>query len=164
MNNKYRQEMRTYAWNYFSLHAGQRLSTFNFYLILAALLVTPCISAFTKPDLMSRKIAIGLGMLLAVISMIFFKLDQRNKALVRNAEAALRFLDEQVELQDCNGVPHECKLFSRDDYHTNQAKKIKSFWPSKLYLSYSDCFRYIFTIFIILGLAIAGLAVFFGGK
>jgi len=33
-----KEEQMEYAWNYFQLHAGQRMASFNFFVVIAALL------------------------------------------------------------------------------------------------------------------------------
>jgi hypothetical protein len=34
------KEQRDYAWSYFQLHANQRMTSFNFFVVIAALLTT----------------------------------------------------------------------------------------------------------------------------
>ena len=56
------------------------------------------------------------GFLLLFLSIVFWKLDKRNKELVRNGEEALKYLDEQENLQNKGAEPHALKLFAHDDY------------------------------------------------
>lgn len=90
MDEKTRSELRVYAWNYFSLHATQRLTTFNFYLVISTLLLAGLGAAFKK-DYGNHGMAIPIGVVISIISIVFHKLDERNRMLVDNAERALRF-------------------------------------------------------------------------
>jgi hypothetical protein len=42
------KEQRDYAWNYFQIHASQRMSSFNFFVVIAALLSSAMAGTFTK--------------------------------------------------------------------------------------------------------------------
>jgi hypothetical protein len=85
MNNKQKcnngcvteKEILTLSWNYFQQHAQQRLSLFNFFVVFASLMTTGLISTFqTKYEI--HFIGIGVGLVLAFISFIFWKIDERN--------------------------------------------------------------------------------------
>ena len=41
-------EHRNYVWNYFQLHASQRMTTFNFFVVIAALLTAGLARTFDK--------------------------------------------------------------------------------------------------------------------
>ncbi|HYJ92297.1 MAG TPA: hypothetical protein VEV84_13385 [Pyrinomonadaceae bacterium] len=83
-----RDRFRQQAWDYFAIHASQRLTTFNFYLVIATLLTTGILASFQK-QYEIRFAGIVLGLLLLIFSFVFWKLDQRNKHLIRHAEKAL---------------------------------------------------------------------------
>jgi hypothetical protein len=78
---------RTYAWSYFAYHADQRMKTFNFFLIVAGLLAGG-ITTLLRDGGDWRWVSL-LGGVLTVLSLVFWKIDHRNKQLVRNGEAAL---------------------------------------------------------------------------
>ena len=42
------REQREYAWNYFELHAKQRMSLFNYFVLIAALLTAGLAGSFSK--------------------------------------------------------------------------------------------------------------------
>jgi len=157
MDNKTRSELRTYAWNYFSLHATQRLTTFNFYLVISTLLTGGLASAI-KQEYGNLWIAVVVGLLMGIFSIVFHKLDVRNRELVKNAERALRSLDDQMGLEDKGGIPNELKLVARDDYEVEDAEKKQKkngFWPSQLHLRYLHCFNYVFLTFGAVGIGTA---------
>lgn len=96
-----------------------------------------------------RWIAAPLGVILAILSGVFWKLEERTKHLIKNAEQALKYLDSQEGFSDEQGVPHVLRLFEHDDQLVNGRLG---------HLSYSRCLSTVFLIFAILGilLAIAG--------
>lgn len=74
------KELRDYVWNYFQVHAAQRLTTFNFYIALSTAVTTGLFAtlsqAFRVPLL-----GVVLGILLITFSFVFWKLDHRNREL-----------------------------------------------------------------------------------
>ena len=136
---------RDYAWKYFALHADQRLKTFNFYLIVATLIVG-AFATLLKEAKDWRWLSI-LPFLLTFLSFVFWKLDLRNKQLVRNGETALKFLDEQSGVQDNGDEPHVLKLFAHNDYVTKARKRYPDVSPLEAHFSYSTCFYCVFLVF-----------------
>ena len=116
---------REYDWNYFELHADQRLKAFQFFISLSTALVGGFLLLFRFGQ--GHKWAAVLGLLLALFSFVFWKLDRRTRMLVHNAEEALKYLDALHNLPDVDGAP----------------------WRG--YFSYSRCFKYVFVTFAILG-------------
>jgi hypothetical protein len=81
-----------HAWNWFALHAGQRMQSFNFFLVATAFLV----AAYATVLRDHREVAAAIGVLGAWISFWFNRLEQRTKQLVRAGEAALAPLQERL--------------------------------------------------------------------
>jgi hypothetical protein len=80
-------EMRSYAWNWFALHAGQRLQLVNFWLIAIAFLA----SAFVQSQINHlRLVAAGLALIGVISSVAFQRLDVRTRQLSQVAEDVLR--------------------------------------------------------------------------
>jgi hypothetical protein len=140
-------ELRKQAWDYFQLHANQRLMTFNFYLFIAALLTTGLLATFQR-QYRAPFLGAGLGVLLVLLSFVFWKLDQRNKFLIKNAEAALRYFESQAAPQDSEADPHVSKVFLREESTTDSMQSENSWRFWKGHFSYSQCFN---TIFFLLG-------------
>jgi hypothetical protein len=145
------ETLRKQAWDYFQLHASQRLTTFNFYIVLSSVITTGLVSTFQK-DYKLPYAGIVLGFLLSLFSFIFWKLDSRNKELIKHAEAALRSFETKAQLEDVEGIPDEMKIFSREKYFTDKSKKNNSWWPSRRHLSYSSCFGGVFLCFGLVGI------------
>lgn len=84
---------REYAWNWFELHAKQRQQSFHFYIILiTGILGAYFISLRFGPAPASQSyspIPLLLSIAAMVFSYLFYRLDRRNRVLVRYAESAL---------------------------------------------------------------------------
>lgn len=77
-----------HAWRYFGLHAQQRISVFNFFVVLSGILATG-IGAGLQAGKHMTPVVLILGLLLALFSFVFYRLDGRGAELVKLAEAAL---------------------------------------------------------------------------
>jgi hypothetical protein len=141
---------RNYTWSYFEFHAEQRLKTFHFFVTLAAALVGAFV-LLMRYGAASKWMA-TLGFLLALLTFVFWKLDVRNRGLIKNAESALKFLDAQHNFPNVDGVPHPLRLFTRDDHFTDSAPRYP-LWSG--FFSYSRSFEWIFLVFAIAGLCSA---------
>ena len=148
--SSYSERDRKYAWDYFSMHSAQRISTFNFYITLALALSTGVATAL-QPSINLPIIAIVLSTVLMLISFVFYKLDRRNTMLIKRAEVALK--EEENRLESDLLVSSSFSLFRIDEEDVKQQRSKKSFWFWKNYYSYSDCFNLVFTIFGILGVS-----------
>jgi hypothetical protein len=147
MDESTRSRMREYAWNYFQFHAEQRMKTFDFFLIIAGAIIAGFLT--TVHD--ERLVAAALGFLLGFMSLVFGKLEKRNRELVRNGEAALKYLDELEGLKDDDDGPNRLKLFARDDFTTRQFPKVKN--VIKAPFSYTVVLACVFWRLALLGLA-----------
>lgn len=87
-----------HVWRYFALHAQQRISVFNFFIVLSGILATGIGAGFQAGKPMAPVVAI-LGALLALFSFAFYKMDRRGSELVKLAETAL-ILGESTYLPD----------------------------------------------------------------
>ncbi len=136
------------AWDYFSVHASQRMTIFNFYIVVSSLVTTSYFASF-KSDSNLESARPALAGLLCLIAFIFWKLDQRNKFLIKNSERALKYFEK---LESVDAV---AKVFTQEEVET-QSKKLKG-WRRVLvwrqHLSYSDCFNFVFSIFFLVGLS-----------
>ena len=141
-----RKEFRDYLWKYFVLHADQRLKTFNFYLIVSAIFISGYLNLISNTEQYIWSCI--LPFVLSITSFIFWKLDQRTKSMIKQAESGLKYLDENSGLQESNDNEcHPLKIFSCDDYVTKNRKNFPNAPLAKCDLSYSNCFSIIFFIF-----------------
>ena len=88
-----------HAWNWFALHAGQRMQSFNFFLVATAFLVAAYGTVLEK----HRGVAAGIGLLGAWVSFWFNRLERRTRQLVKAGEAALA--SSQDRLASISGIP-----------------------------------------------------------
>lgn len=85
-----------YAWNWFSFHAGQRTTVFNFFLVAIGFILAAYARFVDKEPLLSACVAfIGI-----VVSLIFLGLDVRNRVLTHMGEAVLRRLEAEFLFKD----------------------------------------------------------------
>jgi hypothetical protein len=140
--------LRKQAWDYFTTHASQRIATFNFYIVLSSLIATTYFSSF-KSGVTMRPARLFLAALLCFLAFVFWKLDQRNRRLIKNAERALKCF-ENMEHADV-----VMKVFTQEEKETAASKPQGVQWLFlwRLPLSYSACFNSVFFIFFLLGLA-----------
>lgn len=149
-----REGLRKRAWDYFQMHASQRLTTFNFYIVLSTLIAAGLFSTF-EGNFDEPLVGCVLGALLSLFSFVFWKLDDRNRELIKTAESALKFLEDVSGLEDPTGSPHALKVFRSEEAATNTLKRRRERWPWKKHMSYSDCFRFVFLVFGLGGLSAA---------
>ncbi len=127
---------RDYAWKYFELHANQRMSTFNFFLILSGLVLAGLAGCVAGGDKL-RTPGIGLAIGLSIVSIIFFKLDQRVSFLLKRAEDALSELE--ISLPLC------ARLFRDEPAATEVARRQEAIW------TYGKSFRGLFLVTFLVG-------------
>lgn len=147
---------REYALKYFHIHADQRMRVFQFYIAISTALLG--VGAFMIKQEQSQEILVFLGLFMAFVSFIFWKLDIRVKGLIKNAEVALKILDDRHKIPDVDGGPNPLKLFARDDFLVDLRKSKDG--PLKLgHFSYGKCFNWVFAVVGILGFlgALAGI-------
>src|SRR5262245_54786828 len=106
------------SWDYFQLHSQQRLTTFNFYLIISSVITSALFATFYK-DYKIPHLGILMGFLSSFFSFVFWKIDVRNRQLINTAITALIFFESTSELKDHVDEPHIGKVFMREEYETN---------------------------------------------
>ena len=146
-----RKELRQQAWDYFEMHGNQRLTTFNFYIVISSVIASALFTVL--PSGQRSHVGWLLGFLLIFFSFVFWKLDSRNKALIKGAEAALEYFEQNSNLKDEGEEPHVAKIFARERFLTSRKRQKNSilFWKNDL--SFTKCFGIIFISFGVLGLA-----------
>ena len=149
--------LRQQAWDYFALHAQQRLTTVRFYLIVAAALTAAAAASFGENFPVPR-LGFAAGLLLSVLSFAFWRLDLRNGELIKAAEAALRSFEARDGADDSVGDPPIQWLFTREyresERRRREAKGVRRAIPR----SYSHVFNVVYGCFFFAGLLIAAFA------
>ncbi len=140
-------EARDYAWEHFKLHAAQRFTTFNFFVILAVLMTTG-LGAALKKGFEDPELAAYLSILLQVTSFVFWKLDQRARQLLEVSKDVLKHLENLEE----GNEPKYWALFLKEVKLTEDRKKAAKLWhPHRWHLTYLHCFGMLYALFAILG-------------
>ncbi len=152
------EALRQQAWDFFELQAEQRLTTFNFYIALSSLLSGGLAASFTT-EVSLPYLGLLLGFLLVLLSFVFWKLDCRNRDLIKGAEEALRFFEAESPLPDEGSRPHPAKRFSREAFDTAQCTATISWRVWRNHYTYSWCFRVVFVTFGIVGVLGGALSV-----
>jgi hypothetical protein len=136
------QQSLDYAFKYFDLHAKQRMTVFNFFLVIAGIL-TGGIAAGLGHDPPIPALSVALSVVLILVAIVFQKLDNRTSFLIKHAERALK---------ECEGelLSPTAQLISTEEAEFAAFQAEKGFWKSGW--SYSDCFRTVFVAMVILGL------------
>jgi len=88
-----------HAWNWFNLHAAQRMQTFNFFLVATAFLIAAYASLLEKLPLAALAVA-SVG---AWIAFWFTRLDNRTRQLIKAGEDVLE--KYQAQLAKCTKTP-----------------------------------------------------------
>jgi hypothetical protein len=136
-------QAREHAWKYFELHANQRIAVFNFFLVLSGAL-SAGIAATLQGSQHFALLGVGLGVLLALVAFVFWKLDQRVSFLVKHAESAL------VQIEGAFPDP-SLQLFHREPSLTAAAKEASGLW-GRLW-TYGQVFRLLFWAMALFGVA-----------
>lgn len=116
-------------WKHFELHSNQRMSLVKFYLSIISALGGGYFTLVIHPE-RSIWAEIVLLLFIAFLSIIFALLDQRTAMLIKDAENAIRELEEKFNAP---------KLFTASE----KADKTRA------YGSYSDCIQLAETVIII---------------
>jgi len=152
-DNEKLKEQREYAWNYFKLHAGQRMSLFNFFVLISALLTAGMAGTFRK-ECDFPILGLVLGFSLVIIAFAFRRLDQRVGSLVKHAEELLKILESHWTDKD-GKIDEKSALFSTEDKKTSMLREDLGnkcpFQPWICPVTYSECFRLVYIVFYIIG-------------
>lgn len=133
------QEDRKYVWDYFSLHAQQRLTTFNFFIVLITLLLG---TLFTLIKEHTPNLIPIISLFMIFFSFIFWRLDQRNRNLIHHAESELKKIEKKLNTKVF--INEEKKTDEIKNYHTQIAK----------HHSYSYLFNLVFILFACTGFVV----------
>ena len=130
-----------HAWRYFELHATQRMSVFNFFLVLSGLIAAGFAASIEGSPRLAP-LGVALGLLLALVSFVFWKLDQRVSFLIKCSEKALA----EIEL----ALPDECvRLFRLEPKHTESVVHSGHWWTR--HWTYGTSFRFVFLVMGLFG-------------
>ncbi|WP_147285538.1 hypothetical protein [Ectopseudomonas mendocina] len=87
-----------YVWRYFELHSAQRMTLFNYYLIISGVIFTGLAATLQGSQAFSY-LGVALGGLLVLFSFVFWKLDQRTSGLIKFSESILSVAEADTEVR-----------------------------------------------------------------
>lgn len=131
----------------------------NFYLIIATIIAGAVVTI--AKDGKGFLAAGFLVLLLPFLSFIFWKLDLRNKFLIRHGEEAIKMIEHKSGIQDEGEEPNRLKLFLHEEYATDKLKRLPYKWHWSAHFSYSTCFNLVFLVFSISGFISAVVFMYF---
>lgn len=151
---------RTYK--YFELHAVQRMSTFNFFIIISTILTTAYASTFSD-NFDYKPVRLFSSLSLIAVSFVFWKLDERVRFLIHTSEDMLIKIENKMIKE---GISQDLLIFSEEDRKFKTENKNRLPFNHKAYkgiikerLTYSKCFNFLYFLFFLIG-AIGAIQVF----
>ncbi len=151
--------LHSQAWNFFEVVAAQRLKVINFYITIATLLAGGQWALLQSAQY--RSSAAGLGLLLTLLSFIFWRWDRRSSDLIKLAEETLRYYEGRLTTSDTGPTSHLARLFLREHQFTEDKKKNKLFSKlfSSYYFTYRVCLNLLYTMFSLIGIFVIFLSI-----
>ena len=126
-----------HAWNYFAFHANQRMAVFNFFIVSTGLILAGLGAIIQGPAKLSA-FGVGLGLLLILLSGVYWQLDRRVSFMIKHSEAALGFAED-------SSLPSELRIVRNEPGAFAAAKKQSWLW------TYGRGFRLIFLCAALVG-------------
>lgn len=132
-----------HLWRYFALHAQQRISVFNFFVVFSGVIATGIGGSLQAGRPMTFLVVV-LGLLLALLSFVFSRLDQRNSELVKISERALRASEK-------NYLPGYAQIFEREA-KAGPSSAFSEDQETQTTWTFGRSFRFLFLMMGIMGL------------
>lgn len=141
LNEAYKVSLEN-AWRFFQLHAQQRMTVFNFYLIITGLVAAGLSACVIQMEELSL-VAGVLGLFLSFVTFIFWKLDQRVSLMIKASEKSIIDIEKKLAL------PVESIFTEEAGNLNNSYLYIRSPW------TYGRCFRVSFFVVGMIGMGFA---------
>lgn len=132
-SHKKRSDPFDHAWQYFSLHANQRISLVRYFIIFFSLYITAAgylLVRFPCVGIIEELSVIVLSIVFVSITKIFKHLDARNCSLIHLAEESLREIEVKHKFDGS-----EC-IFNKEKDYTYKNDPVR----------HTHCFNWIFRI------------------
>jgi hypothetical protein len=154
--NESESTLNRQAWDYYQVHSEQRLIAANFYISIASVLAGALFAVLQSAQ--TVRIGALLGVLLIVLSYVFWQWDRRTSDLIKIAEDALKYFEGHSDLKSTSEEPHVTRIFQREAYLTDRKRRKRSIFFWRNYYTYRTCLNLIFISFAIAGALGAVLA------
>ena len=137
-------EVLNLAWSYFSLLAQQRLTYFNFFIVLMGVISTALVTSFQE-KLDVHVVGIGLGLIEAFLCFTFWKIDERNKYLTKHMENVIKYIEHGYKCE-------EIKIFTTEEIMTAQLRNVQNNHIFTKQLSHSQLHKMFYIVFSTIGI------------
>jgi hypothetical protein len=137
-----------HAWKYFELHSNQRITLFNYFLFIMAGLGT-AVGVILQSSNKFSYVGIFISIFIIVVSVVFWKLDQRTSFLIKQSEQVFKKLERNSSI--------DIGIFCNEDANLERANKNKAFVNQVI--TYGLLFRSTFFITGLVG--VIGVLIFY---
>lgn len=138
-------QMHKRAWDYFALHAAQRMSSFNYFVLTSGLLITSFCATY-KVEHFPSWLRGAIGVAIILVAFAFWKVDQRVRNLVKHAERAMKEIERQAEEPFSGCDPSVFRLFVSEEERTAKARSRHSKNLCMRPMTYSECFGILYLV------------------
>jgi len=129
-----------HAWKYFELHSNQRTTLFNYFLFIMAGLGA-ALGAILQASNKFSYVGIFISIFVVLVSIIFWKLDDRTSFLIKQSEQVFQHLERNSSVN--------IGIFCNEDANLDKANKERNIL-NKI-ITYGKLFRSTFLITGIVG-------------
>ncbi len=140
MNNTINEAIFEHAWRYFEKHSDQRVSFFNFYILIMAASST-ALGIILQSESLSY-FGILLGFFIIITSFIFWKIDQRTSFLIKKSENVLKNIEKNYD--------EKYHIFNIEEFELKAINHKKNCFLK--YRTYGELFRIIYIFSASIGL------------
>ncbi len=139
---------RVYFWNYFALHAENRMRVFQYFVTLSVAIGGGLVFLIGLGKSGCAIILLTLSQ--CFVSFIFWRLDCRLNALVENAERVLKIIDRKTKFKMGDDTLKKISIFDIDDSRVAKTKaKCKSL---SFFVTHSGNFKATYLFFAALSI------------
>ncbi|VDN47896.1 membrane protein of unknown function [Petrocella atlantisensis] len=153
IDNEIELKVLDMSWDYYKLLAQQRVTHFNLFIIIIGA-TSAVVATQIFVNLRGNMIALASAVAQLLLCFIFYKIDIRNKFLIKHNERIIKNYESRVE----KGIP---QIFITEEKNT---KDIRMSDKDKIYLfrqlSISQLYNLFFSFFAIVSLFEGCLAIF----
>lgn len=146
---------RKHLWDYFELHANQRITLFRYYTIILALFVTSAgvvLIRYHQQPTLDEAVGIVLSIVFLILTLSFYLIDRRNRQLIHYAETAMRELEN--ECVDKNFFNKEFCIFTIENRDTENGNN---------HFGHTHCFKMIYWTSAVAAISLLLFSVFSAG-
>lgn len=121
MEHDQQQNLRQYVWNHLSFYAGERSLWLRLFISVGSALALGAAGLLRTEA--TEIVVAPLGLVLAILGVLFWIMNRGLSARVRQGEAALRHLDAELKLPNVKGgAPHFLRLLDQSAGEGDRAK------------------------------------------